>query len=264
MSDRCWLVLFHDFCFGCWTDGRGFASAFDVIKLKTLAVGDRQTRRGFTLVELLVVIAIMVVLATLVVSGVRNATLKAQKVRALGSIREITTAMTAFSADYNRPPVPPAALAANLPDVVFGQGAYSNDFVVAVLEGQDRAFSFDGGDWSTRTINPRLEEYMQFPRTTDKKNGVVNVTGDPLFGQILDPWGRPFLIAINVPPYTNERSNGLNDRWMETYGLAVYPDFEPRYEPFVVWSYGRDAVKGTAGKAAGVNRYQSSDDVGSW
>jgi prepilin-type N-terminal cleavage/methylation domain-containing protein len=237
-----------------------------VRKLNTRSVRAALVRRGFTLVELLVVIAIMVVLATLVIAGVRNAILKAHKVRATGAIRELTTAMTAFSADYNRPPVPPEALAMNLPDVIFGRagGSYTNDFVVAVLEGQDRTFSFDGGDWNTRTINPKLEEYMQFPRTMEKKNGVVNLTGDPLFGQILDPWGRPYMIAINVPPFSQERSNGVNDRWMETYGLAVYPDYEPRYEPFAVWTYGKDGVKGTAGKAAGVNRYQSSDDVGSW
>jgi prepilin-type N-terminal cleavage/methylation domain-containing protein len=237
-----------------------------VIKLKMRDENAGAKRRGFTLVELLVVIAIMVVLATLVVGGVRTAMLKAQKVRALGTIREITTAMTAFSADYNRPPIPPEAMALNLPDLIFGQAGtgYTNDLVVAVLEGQDRSLSFAGGNWSTRSINPKLEQYMQFPRTNDKKNGVVNVVGDPLFGQIVDPWGRPYMVAINVPPFNAERSNGVNDRWMETYGLAVYPDYEPRYEPFLVWSYGRDALKGTAGKAAGLNRYQSSDDVGSW
>lgn len=227
---------------------------------------DQLRFRGFTLVELLVVIAIMVVLATLVIGGVRNAMLKAQKARCLGAIREVTTAMGTFMADYNRPPVPPEVLSAGIPDMIFGRpgDSLTNDIVVSALEGEERSITLAGAQWNTRMINPKLEQYIQFPRNFEKKNGVNNVQGDPTFGQLLDPWGRPFLIGLNIPPFTNERSNGLNDRWMETYGLGVYPDSQPRYEPFVVWSYGRDGQKGTAGKAEEINRYQNSDDVISW
>lgn len=222
--------------------------------------------RGFTLVELLVVIAIIAVLATLIFGSVRSAVLRAQKVRCTAAIREVNTGLQTFSADYMRPPIPVNLQPGTLPDVVFGDpgGRYTNDYIVSVLEGEDKSFSFEGGDWNTRSTNPKLEEYIIFPRNLEKKNGVNNVQGDARFGQILDPWGNPLLIAINVPPFTNERSEGLNDKWMETYGLGVYPDSEPRVEPFVIWSYGRDAAKGTAGKPQASNRLSASDDVVSW
>lgn len=211
-------------------------------------------------------IAIIAVLATLIFGSVRSAVLRAQKVRCTASIRDLNSALKTFSADYNRPPIPPNIPAGTLPDVVFGDsgGRYTNDYIVAVLEGQDKTFAFEGGDWSTRNTNPKLEEYIILPRTREKKNGVNDLQADATFGQILDPWGNPLRIAVNVPPYNNERSNGLADRWMETYNLAVYPDSQPRYEPFAIWSYGRDGAKGTAGKPDASNRLDASDDVVSW
>lgn len=237
--------------------------------MKTLFVSHasrRSSARGFTLVELLVVIAIIAVLATLIFGAVRSATLKAQKVRCLGAIREVNTALQTFNSDYMRPPIPPGIAPGTMADTTFGDpgGQYTNDYIVSVLEGEDRTFSFAGGDWNTRNTNPKLEEYIKFPRNTEKKNGVNNIEGDATFGQILDPWGGPFMIAINVPPFTTERSAGMNDKWMETFDKAVYPDSQPRYEPFVVWSYGRDKQKGTAGAPNANNRLDKSDDVVSW
>jgi prepilin-type N-terminal cleavage/methylation domain-containing protein len=237
--------------------------------VKTLSLSHasrRSSARGFTLVELLVVIAIIAVLATLIFGAVRSATLKAQKVRCLGAIREINTALQTFNSDYMRPPIPPGIAPGTLADVTFGDtgGQYTNDYIVSVLEGEDKTFSFAGGDWNTRTVNPKLEEYIKFPRNTEKKNGVNNIQGDATFGQILDPWGSPFMIAINVPPFNTERSAGMNDKWMETFEKGVYAESQPRYEPFVIWSYGRDKLKGTGGAPNASNRLDKSDDVVSW
>ena len=238
-----------------------------VNKNRFTSYGNRSKQsQGFTLVELLVVIAIIAVLATLIFGSVRSAVLRAHKVRCASAIRDVNTALQTFSADYNRPPIPPGIQPGGLADVIFGDssGRYTNDYIVSVLEGEDKPFSFEGGDWSTRNVNPKLEEYFVFPRTLEKKNGVYNVQGDPRFGQILDPWGNPLMIAINVPPFTNERSAGISDRWLETNNLAVYPDSQPRYESFVIWSYGRDGVKGSVGKPDATNRLDASDDVVSW
>ncbi len=252
--------------FAGWTSCLETYTALVVKTLYFSRMSRRRTARGFTLVELLVVIAIIAVLATLIFGAVRSATLKAQKVRCLGAIRDINTALQTFNSDYMRPPIPPGIVPGTLADVTFGDvgGQYTNDYIVSVLEGEDKAFSFSGGDWSTRNTNPKLEEYMIFPRNLEKKNGVNNIQGDATFGHILDPWGSPFMIAINVPPFTSERSAGMNDKWMETFGKGVYPDSEPRNEPFVIWSYGRDKLKGTGGKSGSNNRLDKSDDVVSW
>jgi len=237
-----------------------------VIAKYSIRLSSRRSLRGFTLVELLVVIAIIAILTTLVVGGVRNAILRAEKVRCTGTMRDVNTGLQQFSADYMRPPIPIGIQPGTLPDVTFGDSSnrYTNDFIIAVLEGEDRNFSFEGGDWNTRTINPKFEQYVSFPRNMEKKNGVNGLIGDPQFGQIFDPWGRPIMIGINVPPFTNDRSGGMNDSWMETFGLGVYPDSEPRYENYVLWSYGKDGFKGTAGKPQNTNRLAGSDDVVSW
>lgn len=257
----------RDFFSGRWTSLQGNLTIARVKNNLFLTKHNLSNQaRGFTLVELLVVIAIIAVLATLIFGSVRSAVLRAHKVRCTAAIREVNTALQTFSADYMRPPIPPNIQPGTLPDVVFGDssGRYTNDYIVSVLEGEEKTFSFEGGDWSTRNTNPKLEEYFVFPRTMEKKNGVNNIQGDARFGQILDPWGNPLMIAINVPPFTNERSDGLADRWMETYNLAVYAESQPRYEPFVIWSYGRDGAKGTAGKPDASNRLDGSDDVVSW
>lgn len=113
-------------------------------------------------------------------------------------------------------------------------------------------------------MNPNFEEYIIFTRSPDKKNGVFEKEGDPLDGQLYDAWGRTLMIALNVPPYSTDKNNGLNDQWLDTTDLATYSDTFPREESFVTWSYGRDGVKGTAGKAQGSNPYRGSDDVISW
>ena len=216
--------------------------------------------------ELLVVITIIAILSTLVVGAVRGALLRSQKVRCTAIMRDVNTGLQQFSADYMRPPIPVGIQPGTLPDVIFGAPAnqYTNDYIIAVLEGADQNFSFPGGDWNTRSTNPKLEQYVSFPRNLEKKNGVNGIIGDPQNGQIFDPWGKPLMIGVNVPPYTNDRSGGMNDNWMETYNLAVYPDSEPRYENYVIWSYGKDGVKGTSGKPQSANRLAGSDDVVSW
>lgn len=116
----------------------------------------------------------------------------------------------------------------------------------------------------TRFANPTLNEYASFARTQKKNNGVYDKPQDVQEGQLFDPWERTIMIAINVPPFIEENSAGLKDKWLHTDGLAVYPDSEPREEPFAVWSYGKDGERGTRGASLQKNLLRKSDDVTSW
>jgi prepilin-type N-terminal cleavage/methylation domain-containing protein len=222
-----------------------------------------QSSKGFTLVELLVVIAIIVTLAAALIMGVRGAMLKAQKTQCLNTMRSVTTGLTAFSFDYGRPPIPTNAPPA---DIVFGKqgGSYRNDYIVAVLEGTEKSFNFEGVVWDVNLVNPKLEPYTQFERSPTKKNGVYELEGDPNSGLLYDPWQKTIMIGINVPPYVEDSAQGVRDKLMFTDGLADYPDTKPREEQFIIWSYGKDGVKGSAGKAVTNNPYKGSDDVISW
>lgn len=211
-------------------------------------------------------IAIIMVLAGLVFGGVRKAMLKAQKVSCLNTMRSVSTALQAYISDKNVPPIPQEIRDATGKDTVFGVygSQTTNAYIVAVLEGKDQTFSIEGGTWLTSAVNPNFEEYVILPRSLDKKNGVFEKEGDPLDGQLYDAWGRTLMIALNVPPYSEEQNEGKNDKWLDTGGLATYSDTFPREEAFAIWSYGKDGFKGTAGKAAGSNPFRGSDDVISW
>lgn len=223
-------------------------------------------KKGFTLVELLIVIAIIVSLAALIVAGTRKAILKSQKVSCLNTMRSVGAGLQAYISDRNVPPLPVALRTPEGIDTVFGSptGQYPNDYLVAVLEGEDKSFTYGGDPWLTSEVNPNFEEYVKLARTPDKKNGVYDKPGDQLSGRLYDPWGRMLMIAVNVPPYIEVENGGKNDKLMFTDGLTTYPDTRPHEESFVIWSYGKDGVKGTAGKNPAANPYRSSDDVISW
>lgn len=223
-------------------------------------------RKGFTLVELLVVVAIIMALATLIFAGIKRASMKANQTACLNTIRDVTNGLSAFIVERNMPPVPETRKEGNERDYVCGDysNRFPNDYIIAVLEGVDKTFSYDGGDLQTRFANPTLTTYTTFARTPKKVNGVYDKLQDVQEGQLFDPWERTIMIAINVPPFVEDNSEGLQDKWLHTDALAVYPDSEPREEPFAVWSYGKDGVRGTRGESLQKNLLRKSDDVVSW
>ena len=223
-------------------------------------------RKGFTLVELLVVVAIIMALATLIFAGIKRASMKASQTACMNTMRDVTHGLSAFIVDRNMPPVPETRKEGSEQDYVCGDylNLFPNDYLVAVLEGVDKSFSYDGGELQTRFANPTLNEYASFARTPKKNNGVYDNPQDEQEGQLFDPWERTIMIAINVPPFIEEKSEGLKDKWLYTDGLAVYPDSGPREESFAVWSYGKDGVLGTRGAMLQENLLRKSDDVISW
>lgn len=208
----------------------------------------------------MVVIAIVAVLATLAFMGQAKFMEKGRKVQALAQFRDISAGLESFSVDNQRPPLPPTERASGT-DVVYGpqQGgaAVQSDYLMAALMPSNRHTTIE--EAIAKEVNRRQEDYLNVPFSAGKKNGI----GPD--GIIYDPWGKEMYIAVNAPPFSEERAEGVKDKLMYTGGLAVYSDIEPREQPYVLWSYGKDGKKG---KGAKDNRASVpmavSDDVASF
>jgi len=225
--------------------------------------------RGFTLVELLVVITIVGVLATMAMVGMPRILEKGKHVQALAQIRDLTLGLKSFEIDNNTALLPHDQRAAGQ-DTVYGEvnGEFSTGIVVAVLGGMGDNLPYHPIEYDVKDINPKEQVYMIFKLAGQKNNGV---TPD---GELNDPWGRQWMIAINAFKSTNtdavlvEKNTtnpGKNDSHMDTKGLAVYSDTEPRDQSFVIWSYGKDGKKGgEESRGKKIPPYAGSDDAISW
>jgi type II secretory pathway pseudopilin PulG len=210
---------------------------------------------------MLVVVAIIMVLAAMVFVFAKRGIDRARAVQCLGQMRDLKIGMQAFITDYQKPPVP-ASKRYEVDgrviawDTMYGDpgGLYGNEFIVAVLAGDDADYPTNTGEvFSARQANPRGETYLQLPVVDDNKSGVGREDG-----RLYDPWGRQMMIAVNAPPYQSFIGDpaGTSDEILMTWGFAEYQDTKPRDQQFVMWSYGKDGKKAASSK--------NGDDVISW
>lgn len=211
-------------------------------------------RHGFTLVELLVTVAIIIVLAAIAVVASQRVILAAEKVTCQNTIREINVSLGAYETDWLRPPLPEVK---DTWDTIMGDpnGLYSTEPLVAVLTGGDPVWEeTDGNSFDMSALNPNKTVYLDPATINDEKGGLHSD------GKLYDPWGRELMFAFNSKRQSREFANGFQDKILHTWGLAEYKEVKPRYEPWVIWSYGRDGLIGKDG----VNTFAGSDDVKSF
>lgn len=227
--------------------------------------------RGFTLIELLVVIAIIGSLAAIAMVGVPRFIDKGKKVTALSQINDLKIGFASFEAENgNRPLLPTKRRNLGL-DTVYGNkgGEYSTAILVAVLGGKTENPVPAVAEVDVRDYCRTEGKFMAFKPTDKQANGV----GPD--GVLYDPWGQPWMVAVNAKNGPNERlldynetTPGKNDRFMDTGGLAIYADSAPRDEDFVIWTYGKDGKMGSGESVTkGKNKLpllNGSDDVASW
>ncbi len=221
---------------------------------------------GFTLIELLVVIAIIAVLAVLGFLTATKMLDRGKKVQALAQLRDLNAGFSMFVTDYQKPPLPPTKIGI---DTIYGDPPsplHHNGYLVAVLLGDSKDFTYDGQSFKVDDVNPRHQQYVIFPSKPDGRGGVGKD------GNLYDPWGSEIIAAINGgrdpknPDAYTDFNNGNNDRRLYTYGLGEYKDKKgvvetmPRDQDFVFWTFGKDKVKGTPTSTA----YTGSDDVINW
>jgi prepilin-type N-terminal cleavage/methylation domain-containing protein len=224
----------------------------------TRSKGLRSRRRAFTLVELLVVIAIIAVLAGISVVGISRGMHRARETQTLTQFRDLSVGIQSFIGDYSRPPLTAAARAEGR-DEIFGLAGQSesNRLLIGALMPNDSHFEDIIPD--IREINPRLETYFNPPMVNAKRAGLGSD------GVLYDPWGKEIIIALNAPPYSDtstEGNMGVRDELLYTGNAAVYTDYRPRDQEYVMWTYGKDERKGNpASDQDQVVGLAGSDDV---
>jgi len=230
-----------------------------------------RTHSGFTLIELLTVIAIIAVLMGLLLPALNPATSGVKRAAASNDIKQFTVAVKAFYTDYGVYPIDSAIEAAAPKDVEYGAStdSYHNQEIVNVLRGDTLAtdtLSTSGS--SPSFVNPRQVIYLDVPSVKDPTNPKSGLgTGKETngitakSGEWYDPWGEPYIIAIdgNYDGFVQSNPGVLLQYQDITY--ATVNGHNAVQAGVIGGSFGSDRIQGSA---TNPGHYKNSDDVLSW
>lgn len=187
---------------------------------KSREAGRRQARSGFTLIELLVVISIIAILATLLMPMINGALKKADKGKAQHDISGLVAAIRQYYGDYGKWPCERNGLA----DSIYGGkgSSFEQNFVIGVLRGTNRVY------------NPRGTAYLDVPKESMSGRDSSGQSYTASEGYFLDPWGNPYMIAMDTDNNGEVRMQGLSS--------PPAPSSDIRYagRTIAVVSYGPD------------------------
>lgn len=233
-------------------------------------------RSGFTLIELLTVIAIIAILMGLLLPALSAAKNAARRAQAKNDVTQFVTAVKAFYTDYGTYPIDPniATTSGSNVDVEYGNTAdtYHNFNVVNVLRADTSGSdTLQVSGSSPISVNTRQVVYLDVPLVktlTSPKAGLGTGTetgNNGKGGEWYDPWGVPYIIAIdgNYDGYID--NTGSTTMVLLKYSSGInylqYNGGNALQTGCVAGSFGLDGVQGSV---ASPKSYTNSDDVLSW
>jgi prepilin-type N-terminal cleavage/methylation domain-containing protein len=177
----------------------------------------RHASRGFTLIELLTVIAIIAILAGLLIPAVGKAKDRAKKTQALGDCKSIENAVKSYYTEYGKWPVQDSwqgATDENTAAKQFGRTPANSDLFNVLRN-------------ISATLNPRRIVFIEAKTQT----GTTGYGVDPN-GVFRDPWGQPYIIAIDL---NYDGNTDFGSPYGIQYGVGV-----------IALSMGQDTTLGTS------------------
>ncbi len=133
----------------------------------------RRRSSGFTLIELLVVISIIALLAGLGMSGIQSAMKAAKKAQANALMSQVRTAVTAYSTEYGRLPIPDTYSGS---DYTLSESDEWRDMVIMLSGNRDPVTGQNVS--SPRISNSREIVFFEFKKQDLDGNGALR---DPTF-----------------------------------------------------------------------------------
>ncbi len=217
-------------------------------------------RAAFTLIELLVVITIIAILMALLFPAFRGVQDQAKRTQAKNDVMQIVTAVNAFYTEYGRYPLDQPA--GTTTDVILP----NNGSVMDVVRNDPAR-----DPTTVSALNPKGIVFLTPPTVKDANNprsGIAsqntNVSGiGVVAGDFVDPWGTPYVIAID-----GDYSGFVKVDPDLKYGDLTYTQDPPAAGPAAIQggmigaSYGKDQVKGRKNPVS--DKFADSDDVISW
>ena len=236
-----------------------------------------------SLIELLVVISIIGILAGLILPAVGNMKKKAREAQAKKEMADIKGAISVYQNDYSRLPASTAAAGVG-GDFTFGTtgSGYGTNIINSTAPtyqagNAELMVILTASTFPSYTPHSTVAGDRRNPRKTPyfnaKSPGAAGANAGPGLGTdgvMRDPWGNPYIIALDLNYdgwVSNSVYNGTAINAFST-GLAQQPNPSPNFphtyalkDSVMIFSFGQDGFFDTATAANnGVNK----DNMLSW